>query len=56
MDELLAQIEQLPMPSKVNPNLGGKGSTSHTFPRGTYIIIILLYTGTSLINEALFSY
>ncbi len=38
MDDLLAQIEQLPTPSKMNPNLGGKGSTSHTFPRGTHIV------------------
>ena len=35
MDDLLAQIEQLPTPSRMNPNPGGKGSTSHTFPRGT---------------------
>ena len=41
MDDILSQLEKLPTPSKVNPNLDGKGSskgTSHTFPRGTFTI------------------
>ena len=38
MDDLLAQLEQLPSPSKADPSASVKGSskgTSCTFPRGT---------------------
>ena len=41
MDDILAQLEQLPTPSKTNPSFSGKGNnkgTSHTFPRGRRLL------------------
>ena len=45
IDDIIAQIDQLPTPSKVNPNVSGKGNsrgTAHTFPRGTTLLHIKL--------------
>lgn len=43
MDDLLAQLEQLPTPSKADPSPLVKGSSkgaSRTFPRGTRCLLL----------------